>query len=1034
MHWAEVCEHLAIIEELSEDVNFPGSELAAAVASKCFYYLQEYNDALRLGLASGKYFDISERSEYVECLLSKCIDEYSSLCLEKLKDDSVVIDSKIIATIEQLFQRCYADGCYEQAMGIALDAHQLDKVEEICRIALKKSNGRHNIIAYTFKICLNARNIVSREFRLATINILVKMCDSEFGVSDYSNMCFGYQLLNRPVECASLLIKLLKGTDEESLLAYQIAFDMLESEDQGFVLGVVNNIPELCTANPAPAVVAPAPEGPTESATSATGGDAETRPLLEVNSVAATAQAVEAVSIDHTDVTVNEAQYKSRMKKLKRILVDGLDVDLYLNFLFKHCKSDNMILNSIKRTIENRGSILHNATVVSHAYMNAGTTRDVFLRENLDWLGKASNWSKFTAVGSIGVVHKGQVHQSMQLLQPYLPVAGRSSSPYSESGALFALGLIHACKGGSGDSKVITYIADALRNSGNNEVVQHGACLGIGLTAMATGNEELYETLRQILFTDGAVAGEGAALGIGLMLVGQSDSPLAQNSISHLLNYAHDTAHEKIIRGLGLAIAMMVYGKEESADVLIQQLISDRDSIIRYGGMYALAMAYCGTSDNNAVKKLLHVAVSDVNDDVRRAAVISIGFVMFKSPEIVPKLVSLLAESFNPHVRYGAAMAIGIACAGSASKDATDILFEMLTDQVDFVKQGVYLSLALVLMETSEARTSVVKRFREHLSGIVNDKYQTAIAKSGAILAHGLLDAGGRNCVMSMQSRTGVMKRGAAVGCLLWVQYWYWYPMMLTLSLSLTPTAMIGLNEKFDMPNNYQVKCNAPPSVFAYPSAETKREDDKKLIATAVLSTTVKARAREARKEAKKHGPSSPGKSSSSNMEVQSNSSSVGKHTGPSESGPALERVVSHLSTTSYISLEKEKTKKDEAEENENAAATKKEKEPTSFYLKNPSRVTSAQVKYVATIPPGTVMSNNTSHGDATANSDGDEMKVEGEESSASSSNETSTIASYLPIREKFASAGSSNTAPVGIVMLLNTGHDVKGAEEVTKG
>jgi 26S proteasome regulatory subunit N2 len=125
-------------------------------------------------------------------------------------------------------------------------------------------------------------------------------------------------------------------------------------------------------------------------------------------------------------------------------------------------------------------------------------------------LGKAKNWSKFSAVGSIGVVHKGHVHESMNLLQPYLPPpTGESTSPYSESGALYALGLIHANKGGNGDSQTITYLANALRNCGENEITQHGACLGIGLAAMATGNEGLLDMLRNVLFTDSAVGGEG---------------------------------------------------------------------------------------------------------------------------------------------------------------------------------------------------------------------------------------------------------------------------------------------------------------------------------------------------------------------------------------------------------------------------------------------------------------------------------------------------------------------------------------------
>ena len=56
-----------------------------------------------------------------------------------------------------------------------------------------------------------------------------------------------------------------------------------------------------------------------------------------------------------------------------------------------------------------------------------------------------------------------------------------------------------------------------------------------------------------------------------------------------------------------------------------------------------IGLAYAGTNNNTAIKRLLHVAVSDVADDVRRAAVMNIGFVLFRQPEQVPKLVSLLS-------------------------------------------------------------------------------------------------------------------------------------------------------------------------------------------------------------------------------------------------------------------------------------------------------------------------------------------------------------------------------------------------------
>ena len=46
--------------------------------------------------------------------------------------------------------------------------------------------------------------------------------------------------------------------------------------------------------------------------------------------------------------------------------------------------------------------------------------------------------------------------------------------------------------------------------------------------------------------------------------------------------YAHDTQHEKIIRGLSLALAMTMYAREEEAEALITTLLHDKDAILRY--------------------------------------------------------------------------------------------------------------------------------------------------------------------------------------------------------------------------------------------------------------------------------------------------------------------------------------------------------------------------------------------------------------------------------------------------------------------
>lgn len=53
-----------------------------------------------------------------------------------------------------------------------------------------------------------------------------------------------------------------------------------------------------------------------------------------------------------------------------------------------------------------------------------------------------------------------------------------------------------------------------------------------------------------------------------------------------------------------------MYARMEEADALIESLAQDKDSNLRRSAMYTVAMAYCGTGNNKAIKRLLHVAVS----------------------------------------------------------------------------------------------------------------------------------------------------------------------------------------------------------------------------------------------------------------------------------------------------------------------------------------------------------------------------------------------------------------------------------------
>ncbi|CAM8915188.1 unnamed protein product [Rhodiola kirilowii] len=888
--WPEISTSVPIIESLYEDEEYDQRHLAALLVSKVFYYLGELNDSLSYALGAGPLFDVSEDSDYVHTLLAKAIDEYASIKVKSFESNELAatVDPRLETIVERMLDKCIADGRYQQAMGMAIECRRLDKLEE----AITRSDNVQGTLSY----CINVSHsfVNRREYRQEVLRLLVKVYEKPSS-PDYLSICQCLMFLDEPKGVSSILEKLLRSENkDDALMAFQIAFDLIENEHQAFLINVRDHLP-----SPKQVESVPPPVASTESVSAFDGVPAASDDV----------QISDGVVLVATITTIDpaEALYAERLEKIKGILSGETSIKLTLQFLYSHNKSDLLILKTIKQSVEMRNSVCHSATIYSNAIMHAGTTVDTFLRENLDWLSRASNWAKFSATAGLGVIHRGHLQQGRSLMAPYLPQggAGGGASPYSEGGALYALGLIHANHG----ENIKQFLRDSLRST-DVEVIQHGACLGLGLAALGTADEDIYDDIKNVLYTDSAVAGEAAGISMGLLMVGT-----ASEKASEMLAYAHETQHEKIIRGLSLGIALTVYGREEEADTLIEQMTRDQDPILRYGGMYALALAYSGTANNKAIRQLLHFAVSDVSDDVRRTAVLALGFVLYSEPEQTPRIVSLLSESYNPHVRYGAALAVGISCAGTGLSEAISLLEPLTSDVVDFVRQGALIAMAMVMVQVSEASDARVGVFRKQLEKIILDKHEDTMSKMGAILASGILDAGGRNVTIKLLSRTKHDKMTAIVGLAVFSQFWYWYPLIYFVSLAFSPTAFIGLNYDLKVPK-FEFVSHAKPSLFEYPKPTTVPTAASAVkLPAAVLSTSLKAKARASKKEADQKVLAEK----TSGAE----SSSAGKGKSPSD-----EKDVDSMQV-------------------DTPAEKKLEPEPTYETLTNPARVVPAQEKYI---------------------------------------------------------------------------------------
>lgn len=775
--WPEVSNELADIEALYDDFEFSDRKMAALVASKVYYNLGEYDEAVKYALAAEECFDITETSQFVETIVSKSIEMYIKLSNENYSasNNKTEINIKLTNIFEKMLQKCVETNEYKLALGIALEAFRLDIVEKVLTDNLKTDNELNTLKLINYVLTTACTTLSNSNYRTDVLkslfNILLTLNEIDFFtvlkvVVNLNDVTYAIKLFEKLREI------------ENIELSYQIAFDLVSSGSQGLLTSLVTKLKEI-----------------------------------------------------------------NYDEKILHILTGEPTCDIQTTFLLNNKNVDLALLNKVKSSLDGKFSLFHTAVSVANGFMHVGTADNSFIRQNLPWLGKAQNWAKFTATASLGVINKGNIVDGKKVMGPYLPES-RAASRYIKGGSLYGLGLIYAGFG----SDILEYLKghvvenSSRANDGDVDVLLHGASLGLGLAAMGTNDMSVVEELREIIYNDSANSGEAAALGVGLTLLGSGN----EEYINSMFQYAQETKHGNITRGLAMGLALINYNQQELAEEIIGKMLDNEDPLLRLGGAYTIALAYVGTGDNKAIKKLLHIAVSDSNDDVRRAAVTALGFVLIRDYTTVPRIVELLSKSHNAHVRCGTAFALGISCAGKGLDSAIAVLEPLTKDPVDFVRQAAMIALALIMIQQTEKLNPKVAEINELFLNVATNKHQEGLAKFGACIAQGIMNAGGRNVTIQLENPDmATLDAKSIVGLAVFSQFWYWFPFAHFLSLSFTPTSVIAIRGNDLQIPQFDLNCFAKDNVFGYPKMyeeEASKEVEK--VAAAVLSTTARARAR----------------------------------------------------------------------------------------------------------------------------------------------------------------------------------------------
>ena len=768
-HWPEISDYIRLFKDYYEKNILPDKQkLLALILSKLYYNLEDYTSAVEWALKSEDSFDIKENSLYVNTVLKKMLDKYIEIRKHNFfnRENLKLIDNRINAIIENVFNNCLKDNRLYQALGFCVESYDLDRLTR----AIESSKEIMKNINFVYEIAQNY--VVNKEYNSVLIDHILKLL-IKHARTEYMEITSCQFLLNNSDALASTLLTILQ--EEDPSIAYQICFDLYDNQNPSYLRHLTSTIRTI-----------------------------QNEKKLDIG---------------------------EKLENVEKILTGEISKNIIFKTLKKYNHFDLKSFEELFKLFEKTGSIENLGFILTNEFYNTHTGNDEFIKKHLDFVSKPTNWARFIATSSLGAINMGNNKNGKEIFREYLPGGSRARSMYCLGGAYYGIGLMHA---GTNNQEIMSFYREALERLENKkEPVQHGIYLGMGLVAMATHDHDLYEFVREGIYTDDAIIGEAAGYAAGLIMVGSKD----ESAIDDLIKYVHDTQHEKIIRAIAIALALIVYNAGEAADSLIEQLCREKDPILRYGAMYCIGMAYCGSGNTAMLQKLIKFSVSDVSDDVRRAALINIGFLEIRTPDILfenLKVLELLSESYNSHVRYGAAMAIGIACAGSGKVKPYKVIEPLFSDPHYLVRQATLIASGLIFSQTTLKQEEGIKVFNEKLQSILEDKNEHLLIKFGALISKGLMNLGGKNCVISLVSNTNEIKMKSIIGMCLFTQYYYWYPMIHMLNLSVCPTFLFNLDDKLKLPKNYKMLSKAKPSIFAYPKEEEKDTKKKEVKAEAL--------------------------------------------------------------------------------------------------------------------------------------------------------------------------------------------------------
>lgn len=349
---------------LGDDRSAAERIVAALFASRVHLQADSLTESLRYALAVSDVSDARPCNAYTERIIAEFVDRYTRHRTGGSGDQRGGLHvMRLEDVIDRMFRKCLDTDRCQLAVRLALKTRRMDM---FVKSLDKSSDNTNDMLLYAMRVATN--NLDNRRFRVAVLRCLVSFYQNQ-KVINYVNLSRCFIFLDNPKSVAQILGNLIKNNDDKSrLMAYQVAFDLLELANQHYLSCVIKFLKQ------------------TVSSLCATMEISE--PHCNLNDKYVTATSTVALANDSVGVKSVFNSYVSHqsenklhqeiMQKLMKVLVGDVGIEQKLLFLTRNNHTDKFILKNTREAIHS--NICHAATMIANGFMHSGTTCDQFLR------------------------------------------------------------------------------------------------------------------------------------------------------------------------------------------------------------------------------------------------------------------------------------------------------------------------------------------------------------------------------------------------------------------------------------------------------------------------------------------------------------------------------------------------------------------------------------------------------------------------------------------------------------------------------